>query len=643
MLVLCNDHLELSMQADGTDVLLWDAARNVAWRLDESTRLTAREVARHDTEAYAEKSIASPAAKVKPLGPGSARKLGETVIACRHRSASGEVILRWALEQDQIRVTAEPSDGAGATALALPGTFRPENEKGFLSAIPNGQGILHTGKGPAFYRPLNGKGGAWGFTLSMFGQIAERGALVSMVEDDADVVLHWEKTRNGSVRLMWLQHPSMGGLSYPREVILTTAGPDLTSVCKRFRRHVREKGCFKSWAEKLRERPQLEKLFGAAIVFVGYHHDPDLDYAAGFRRLKQMGIDRAYVFPIFMASTLDMGTAMGVRLTDLRQHLPLLDELGYAAGSFLYIMDGPKLAGPDPCADLFLDREGHPILKWTIKDLNWFMLSISKRMEWSRYYLDRDHAGLSGVHYDVLATTALREDHHPARLMDARADRENRKALLQSACDRGLIVSSEGFWDHMTPSYDLGNSKYAHALGGEEYCVVPMTMLVYHDSAFHVWWEVDNYNNPEHRSQGGRGWQRRFAMGGGFPQPQAAMDALMGTPPDIFPFGMQYNYVPHNHPQFYLYKFRLEDAAVLEAIECAKPVMALHRRIGKLEMIAHKLHRPDGAIQEAIFADGTRVIANFANVALEAPGAGRMAPESWKCHPPLEKTSKYEK
>jgi hypothetical protein len=57
--------------------------------------------------------------------------------------------------------------------------------------------------------------------------------------------------------------------------------------------------------------------------------------------------------------------------------------------------------------------------------------------------------------------------------------------------------------------------------------------------------------------------------------------------------------------------------------------MRLNARVGMLEMTGHTLHTPDGAVQESIFADGTRVIANFANVPLEAPGGGLLDAESW--------------
>ena len=191
------------------------------------------------------------------------------------------------------------------------------------------------------------------------------------------------------------------------------------------------------------------------------------------------------------------------------------------------------------------------------------------------------------------------------------------------------MISSEGFYDRMTPHYDLCNSKYPFALGGDEYCVVPMTMLCYHDSAYHTWWEVDNYNNPHHRSQWGRGYKERYAFAGGLPRLQACMDALMGTPPDLYPFGRQYNYIPNNHPDFYFYRYTIDDPEVRTAIEYAKPVLKLNARIAKQELVEHHLHHPDGGVQETVFADGTRVIVNFSNVPLEAPGVGVLPAESW--------------
>jgi len=629
MLTIKGQSLQLYMNEDGTEIAIEDLARGESWRLDESTRLVAHGVSRFDHQAFRAEVITGTDAQVTLIRPGVARKINDTTIEARHRTPAGEMILRWVMERDRLRIIAEPAMESDLTALALPGTFRPEGATAFKAAVPLGQGVLHTGRGPAFFHPLCMHGHGGGFTLSMFGQIAGEGALVVITESDADVALHWEKTSAGAVNLMWVQHASMGALTYPRETVIFVESPNLTSICKRYRRYEIAAGRFKSWQEKITERPRLAELFGCATVFIGYHQDADLDYAESFRQLKAMGIERAYVYPTYLASTIDIQSD-DFRSIDIRDQLPLLRELGYLAGSFIYIMDGPMGDGEAPLRDLRLTAEGQPAVAWQIDDLTWYNLSGGKRLAWAQKLLDDEHRQLDAVHYDVLCCTSMLEDYHPDHRADAQADRENRKAMLQYAASKGLLVSSEGFSDRMTAYYDLGSVKFAHALGGDEYCVVPMTMLVYHDSAYHLWWEVDNYNNMEHRSQFCRGQTTRLYWGGGSPRLQAAMDALMGTPPDIFPFGLQYNFVPHTSPQKYLYRFRLEDPLVREAIECAKPVMTLNARVGPCEMEEHILHTPDGAVQETVFADGTHVIANFANVTQEIPGLGSLPPESWR-------------
>ena len=93
--------------------------------------------------------------------------------------------------------------------------------------------------------------------------------------------------------------------------------------------------------------------------------------------------------------------------------------------------------------------------------------------------------------------------------------------------------------------------------------------------------------------------------------------------------------IPHAHPRTYLYRPSLDSAITRDSIEAAKPVMALHRRIGKLEMTGHRLVSENGAVQETVFADGTRVTANFSNVSLPGPSGAVLGPESWEAVPAL--------
>jgi hypothetical protein len=623
MLTVKGKLLELSMKENGTGVIIKDTLKDIRWYLDESTRFAARDVIRFCEDIYS---------KVSLLGQGEAKKVNENTIVSSHSTKAGRISLRWVMEEDRLRIFAEAGHEDSVTAFSLPGTFRPAEGETFVSAIPISQGILHNGKGPSFYKnlPLAGHSN---LSMAMFGQSVKKGSLVTIAETESDATLVWEKTKEGKVNLFWLQYPSMGKLAYTRETVIFFAGPDLTSICKTYRKYEIEKGRFKTWEEKISERPVLKKLFGAAVVYMGYHGDTELDYTACLKKLKACGIDRAYVYPVLMKTTQPFVFKNGSRkinAIDIRKHLSLIHKLGYTAGSFILITEGPKGKGKNSKKGLKFTPEGDLVFHWGMRGRTWYGYSLWKRLAAARNMIDREHRGFDGVHYDVLCSRPLEEDYSKVNRTDAHEDFLNRKEIMSYAADRNMLVSAEGFRDRLTPYYDLGNSKIAHVAGRDEYCVVPMTMLVYHDSAYQTWWEVDNYNNPEHRSQFSRGYNRNFYWGGGFVRIQSAMDALYGTPPDIFPFGLQYNFVPHNHPNIYFYKNRIEDESVREAVEYAKPVMKLNKRIGKLEMTELKLHRPDGTVQETVFSDGTRVIANFANVALEVPGTGVIPPESWK-------------
>jgi hypothetical protein len=118
-------------------------------------------------------------------------------------------------------------------------------------------------------------------------------------------------------------------------------------------------------------------------------------------------------------------------------------------------------------------------------------------------------------------------------------------------------------------------------------------------------------------------------QGCGLPKLKAAIDALHGYPPNLFPFGKQYAWADFEARRTYSYLVRLEDAPVQEAIAAALPVAKLHRKIGRLEMTGFEMLSDDGALQVTTFADGTRIVANLADDAREVEGAGQMAGQSW--------------
>src|SRR5262249_14928362 len=154
----------------------------------------------------------------------------------------------------------------------------------------------------------------------------------------------------------------------------------------------------------------------------------------------------------------------------------------------------------------------------------------------------------------------------------------NLSALLRAGQHGSRAVSSESFNDAYARDYDLGSVKAFPMFRHWPFWPVPLTGLVYHDSMIHTHWEVQNYNFGGFSRAGPDGL---FEYGGGRPALQAALDALMGTPPDVFPFGAQYQWTGRG-AETTLTTFRFEDPEVQVALRHALPVAQLHREIGKL-------------------------------------------------------------
>jgi len=241
-------------------------------------------------------------------------------------------------------------------------------------------------------------------------------------------------------------------------------------------------------------------------------------------------------------------------------------------------------------------------------------------------------AEMTWTHYDVNATVGPREcyaqEHpwHRGRILDRRGDLAFLRELLGPGTNGNRVVSSEGVRDCLADVYDIGSTKLLPAWGEAVFWTVPMTMLVYHDALVHDWWEVHNYNAAGRFDHVDR-WGRKCD---GFPREKAALDALCGCPPNVFPFGKQYRWVDIAARKTESYTVRFEDAAVQEALAAALPVARLHRRIGPLEMRSHAFLAEDGGVQVCEYADGTRVFANFGEEARQVEGVGELAGKSWK-------------
>jgi len=626
MLTIRNDFLELTATDDAASITLTNRRTGSRWVLDPATTLA--DGSSHDRTPFGSNRkrghgnlVDSAAPPAVPFQNASVQQLGDHALQLRLQGPAGQLVLLYELTFDGCRVTALAGPST-ITSCALPGAFRPEGVDAPPVALPKNQGIWHrsTGRPFCFQMVREGHGG---WSMPFAAVVGPKDALVHIIETEHDARIWFEKTPAGQVLLTSLQDPTRGKLRYNRSVLLRFTEPNLTAICQTYRQYVQQIGHFTSWDEKIDKRPNLQRLFGALMCFIGYCQDENLDYAASLRRLKAMGFDRAFVYPLSIGNLVQDFLMGGRPPIDIRRLLPLLDELGYLAASWMWTEDVPEI--PE---DLMLSADGKPMFGWQIEDRKWFRGCPVRQVAISNRIQDERMAGNTGEHFDVTASRQLLECYHPDHPLDRRDDAIWRRKILETGAARGCVISSEGFWGFATPSYDIGSVKIPVPVHADWY-TVPMTSLVYHDSCIHDWWEVDNYNNPHHRNQGDRD-KGYFPIGGGFGALQACQDALAGFPPNVMPFGSQYAFVAGQMPATELYRYTLDSPEVVEALRLALPVAQLHSRIGQLACVKHETLAEDGSVQSTTFADGTRITVNYAEEPRDIPGCGLLESTSWR-------------
>jgi hypothetical protein len=630
MVRLENQEFVVTCQADGTGLELIDRKRRTRWALDYRTLVYGR-----DARAALDGA--------NPVGPEQMVPLRaeseDDWLSVALRAGPLELALRFQIRDGFIEARLPALSTKEIGFAALPGSFAPQGEPLRL-LLPVMQGMLWDGRGPAF-NALRGEAHHLGFSMPWLGYLGTSGGLLVTAETADDAQWWFGKDPAGRTWASGLQIASLGALRYERAARIYATEPDIVAIAKQYRRKVIEQGRFKSWEEKVAERPYLERLFGALMAFIGYCQD-DLDYAAEARKLKAYGFDRALLYPgrfNMYYQDIHMGGLPPIDLPPATTRAIL--EMGYDLAPWSWLNEGLD-DGSQRMRRMFRrDPAGEITPHWSIDDQQWYQVCYSFLVDNQKGPLEGEIASMTWDHFDVLACVPGIEcyvtDHpnHLGRPMTRTESKEWVRKVFRLDQQYNRIVSSENFNDSFSLEYDLGSVKAWPQYGPWPFWPVPLTMLVYHDSLIHSWWEVHSYNN---------GWRGRtrgpqmFEYGGGRPRLMAAADALMGCPPDVFPFGAQYGYSGCGKETF-LYRYRFEDPEVQIALREALPVARLHRRIGRQELVHFKFLSEDGYLQETAFADGTRIVANFSrdfagSVAgvdhVVAHGVDRLAPESWQ-------------
>lgn len=614
MICIQNKNISIFCRSNGKGLTISDINRNSRWILDENTL------------AF---GITDEPGQLNPMIPVKCERTAAREMLLTLRAGEAEIDIAFTLSEDYVEARLPiPSDDK-IKVVSMPGSFIPEGED-YKILMPVMQGLMWNGQGEPFERYMR-EGVHEGFSMSMMGYLGTRGGLLAIPETYDDIQWWIGKDHTGRFWLSNLQTASLGKMRYERIIRLYPTHPDIVSIAKKYRHRVMEKGRFKGWDEKIAERPGLERMFGALWCFIGYCQD-DINYADECRKLKAWGFDRAFIYPVRFntySNDFKMGGQPPINLCS--SQVKQIKELGYDVAPWSWINEALD-DGSDRIKSIYRkDKSGNIKKNWEMDHQKWYACCTTFLEEYQKKALDETVADLTWDHFDVITCATNGECHaldHPghwARPLSRSEDRKWIRKLLLTAQSGGRAISSENFNDAYSMEYDIGSVKAWPVYSHRNFWPVPLTMLVYHDSMIHSWWEVHNYNNLHH--SGSRAF---YDYGGGRPRLMAALDALMGCPPDVFPFGAQYMWTGRGSETF-LYKFRFEDPEVQLALKLALPVAKLHRRIGKLEMVHFKILSEDGNVQETAFSDGTRVIANFSTgLRGDIPGTEPLLGESWR-------------
>ena len=392
-------------------------------------------------------------------------------------------------------------------------------------------------------------------------------------------------------------HGEFDRFAYPRRVSYRFASSGgYVALAKAYRAYLQRTGGFRSLKDKARERPNVNLLKGAPILW-GASMIPSAvtfaeeAHAAGIRRAL---INANGKFPP----------------ADIER----MKSLGYLVGEYdnvTDIFDGPEGFTSDS-VELYAarDRMGQPYKGWQHLDgRQMYRRGTWRAVEFYPRFLDEvlGQYPFSARFLDVASTIDPLEDWHPGHRQSRRQELQARRKLYAEMARRGLVVGGEHgkawcadlldyaegpvsgpFWwempvGHLKPlksraeltanylKYGIG---YAHR--------IPLWELVYHDAVVSTWYWGDT---------------------SGY---------LYEAAPEISDQKDLWNILYGTVPMFWLNEtgygwYRHRDRLLLSY----KRTCSLHERIGFEEMLSHTFLTPDRAVQQTVFGDGTECTVNF--------------------------------
>ena len=549
--------------------------------------------------------VSVPGWKVECVSSESARALILSL-----RGPQGKLSQVWTLLENGLDVTTQVEmwdDEQDDVRLVSPGLLSAdEGASPALLAIY--QGILHRG---GHYADLIPPGSHGKHQLGVSGLLAESGGVAAMVDLNWNYDLYLDAPANLKDAIGYVPRKSFGRYEPSYTTHFRPSRSEVFELAQTYRDFKISRGEFKTWEEKCETTPGLGKMFGAPHLFLGYfrsHHDT----LASLESVAAMGFDRAFVYPTAFRTyrpDVPIGDTPFINLEAIYENIK---GLGFhiAPWSWPEELTIDSTSPPALWGLLASGESGQVVPAWKVGGTQWYTVAIQAQEQFMRYAQTHMWPELTAQHFDVTGNKLVPHRYGGASF-GSKEDATLRGNMLNQAATFGP-VSTEGFCDGFIQSIHCGSVLALPAWGDKDWWTVPLTSIVYHDSAMHVWWECDSYNNPYHQTQGRRD-AHAVPAGGGKPLEQSLLDALQGTPPNVFVCGRMYR--PADGVDFAsgseYYDVALEDELTQLALKLAKPVADLHRQVGNKQITAYEILTQDGRVQRTEFKDGTVVTVNF--------------------------------
>lgn len=512
----------------------------------------------------------------------------------------------------EVIVAADTNGPLVVSDIEAPGDCRPEGGEISTFLCPYLQGIIwRRDLESSFVQPFRTNKRVVGLSMPFYMVSSEEDMMMCVYRTPDDAALFIYKEKGREPELVPRFYRSLKSLRYERKLVYRFEhDSDYSELCKIYRdRYVKPDGNYKTLAEKVAERPVLEKALGAPYVFIGTSDQSPDTILTALDTLKAMGYDRALVVSLMCYNP--AGKDLEKRLPlKMHQYPELADPVrarGYLPTGWL-LLNHVTRGGPGYDPDkLARNSRGEIIKCWRIgADLEWQAI-LPDLIIPELQKEEREWMFLDGFHFDTGASSGLYEMFSGNGRVFTRTDDKNyRIGYFKYFTDHGRITLSEGAQTWCVPYLDMGS---VNGFGdwieqGFSYELVPLWYLVFHECVQGMWHEGQTYQAGD--------FDKKFLC-----------DLAWGCPPTISPMLKTFRYnsrsadselVPFGHNFL-----RADGREQKEQIRRSVEVYKFARKVAGAEMTGHRFLDKNLGVTRSEFSTGHVVYVNFTGEVFRLP------------------------